>query len=135
MQRMISALLLLTANLPLYAQSAPGQAQGGSKMFGSTMIMMLVMFVIIYFLMIRPEQKKQKDRQKLIKELKKGDRVLLSSGIYGSVGNIKDSTVMVKIADNTVIEVAKSAVTTVLNEDGSEKKTAPVKPEETKAGK
>jgi preprotein translocase subunit YajC len=88
-------------------------------------INMFVMFglviVIIYFLMIRPEQKKQKQRQALIGNLQKGDKVLTSGGIIGTVGNVKDKTVVLKVGEGTVIEFTKSAITSVLNEDGSEK--------------
>lgn len=88
-------------------------------------INMFVMFglviVIIYFLMIRPEQKKQKQRQALIANLQKGDKVLTSGGIIGTVGNVKDKTVVLKVGEGTVIEFTKSAITSVLNEDGTEK--------------
>ena len=83
--------------------------------------MMLIMFAVVYFLMIRPEQKKQKQRQAMLGAMKKGDRVLTSSGMLGTVGNVKDSTVMVKIAENTVVEFTKSAVTQIVNKDGTEK--------------
>ena len=85
------------------------------------MPMLIFMFVIIYFMMIRPEQKKSKERQKLIAGLKKGDKVLTAAGMIGMVGNVKETTVMVKIAEDTVVEFAKSAVTQVMNSDGTEK--------------
>jgi preprotein translocase subunit YajC len=88
---------------------------------GSLLPMLLFMFLIIYFMMIRPEQRKQKERQKLISAMKKGDKVLTSAGIYGTVGNVKETTVMVKIADDTVVEFAKSAIQTIINNDGTEK--------------
>jgi preprotein translocase subunit YajC len=70
--------------------------------------------------MIRPEQRKQKERQKMLQNLKKGDKVMTSAGIVGIVGNIKDSTVMIKIADNnTVVEFSKNAVTAVMAGEGS----------------
>jgi preprotein translocase subunit YajC len=103
-------------------EAAKPQASPMSGM-GSLLPMMLVMFAVVYFLMIRPEQKKQKERQKMIQAIKKGDRVITSSGIYGTVGSIKDTSIMVKIAENTVVEFMKSAVTTVVNKDGSEKQT------------
>lgn len=102
-----------------------GQSKGGQPSpmggMGSLLPMMLVMFAVIYFLMIRPEQKKQKQRAAMIQAIKKGDRVLTSAGILGTVGSVKDNTIMVKIAENTVVEFTKSAVTTVVNRDGSEK--------------
>jgi preprotein translocase subunit YajC len=98
------------------------QAAGGDpmkSMFGSVLPMMLVMFAIIYFLMIRPEQKKQKARLKMINEMKKGDKVLTIGGMYGTVAGFKDDIINVKIADNTVVDVAKSAVSSVVTKDGA----------------
>ena len=106
---------------PLFADGEKKAPAGGS-MFGSPMIMMMIfMFVIIWFLMIRPEQKKQKERQKMISNLKKGDKVLTGAGMIGIIGNIKDNTVMVKIADSTVVEFSKNAITSVLTGDNTEK--------------
>jgi preprotein translocase subunit YajC len=100
------------------------QAAGAANPKAQT-VNMFVMFglviVIIYFLMIRPEQKKQKQRMALIANLQKGDKVLTSGGIIGVVGNVKDKTVVLKVGEGTVIEFTKSAVSSVLNEDGSEK--------------
>lgn len=79
------------------------------------------MFIVMYFLMIRPEQKKQKERQAMLGAIKKGDRVMTAAGIIGTVGTVKDATMMVKIADNTVVEFTKTAITSVLNKDGTEK--------------
>ena len=98
--------------------SKPASPSAG---LGSLLPMMLIMFAVIYFLMIRPEQKKQKQRQAMLQAIKKGDRVITSAGILGTVGTIKDNTVMVKIAENTIVEFTKSAVTSVINKDGSEK--------------
>jgi preprotein translocase subunit YajC len=105
--------------LPLFAQdkkpAAPASPMSG---MGGLLPMLLFMFVIIYFLMIRPEQKKQKERQKLLGNLKKGDKVMTAAGMFGIVGNVKETTVMVKIADDTVVEFSKSAITAVVNSDG-----------------
>lgn len=83
----------------------------------SFIFMMVVMFAIIYFLMLRPQQKKQKETQNMLNNIKKGDKVLTIAGIIGVVGNVKDSTVMVKVADNTVLEFKKAAVSAVLNDE------------------
>jgi preprotein translocase subunit YajC len=95
-------------------------------------INMFVMFglviLIIYFLMIRPEQKKQKQRQALIANLQKGDKVLTSGGIIGTVGNVKDRAIVLKVGEGTVIEFTKSSIVSVLNEDGSEKVPEGAKP-------
>jgi len=108
--------------LPAVAFAQKGGNAPSSNMFGSVLPMMLVMFVIIYLLMIRPEQKKQKQRQKMINEMKKGDKVLSVGGIYGSINSVKGDILTVKIADNTVVEMTKTAVSSVITkEDGNGK--------------
>jgi preprotein translocase subunit YajC len=64
--------------------------------------------------MFRPQKKRQEQQQKLMANLKTGDRVVTNSGIHGLISNVKDTTVIVKVADNVKIEMEKSAVTTVL---------------------
>jgi preprotein translocase subunit YajC len=107
--------------MPVFADGEKKAPAAGGIFNNPMIMMMLFMFVIIWFLMIRPEQKKQKARQKMMQNLKKGDKVLTSAGMIGIVGNVKDSTVMVKIADSTVVEFSKSAISTVLDGDGAEK--------------
>ena len=69
--------------------------------------------VIFYFLIIRPQSKRQKETEALVKSLKTGDKIVTNGGIHGLISNVKETTVIVKIADNVKIEVDKSAVTTV----------------------
>lgn len=87
---------------------------------GFDMLMpMLFVFAIMYFLMIRPQRKKQKELEAQIKALKTGDRVVTSSGIHGVVANVKgdqSTSMTLKIADNVKIEIEKSAVATVLRD-------------------
>jgi preprotein translocase subunit YajC len=76
-----------------------------------TLVVCVVMF---YFLLLRPQQKQRKEQEELLKSVKTGDKVLLNSGIFGIVSNVKDKSLMVKIADNVKIEVLKSAVGSVV---------------------
>ena len=76
--------------------------------------MFLILGVMFYFLLIRPQQKQRKEQEELLKNVKTGDKVLMSSGIYGIISNVKEKTLMVKIADNVKVEVLKSAVTSVV---------------------
>jgi preprotein translocase subunit YajC len=76
--------------------------------------------VIFYFLLIRPQQKQRKEQQKLIEALKTGDKVVTSSGIYGLISNVKEKTVLLKVADNVKIEIDKAAVATVLERSSDE---------------
>ena len=71
-------------------------------------------FVIMYYVMLRPQMRRQKEQAKLVSALKTGDRVVTSSGIHGLISNVKDKTVIVKIADNVKIEMDKTAVTNVV---------------------
>lgn len=91
---------------------AKGQSGGGG--LGSMMVPMLIIFAIFYFMLIRPQQRKEKERKNMIANLKTGDRVVFAGGILGTVTNIKESTFVVKIADNVKVEIARGAVTRVL---------------------
>jgi len=94
----------------LVIQAAP--ARGTNPML-PLLIQMGAIFAIFYFLMIRPQQKRQKEVQKMLSGIKKGDRVVTASGLYGTVAGIKDDVVVLQIADNVKVEMVKSAVTGV----------------------
>ena len=79
----------------------------------------LVVFVIIYFLMIRPQQKKQQDHQEMLSALKVGDNVV-ASGIFGEVTRIKDDVVHVKVADNVRVRFARQSITNLTPKEGGE---------------
>ena len=116
MKYLLSLPILFSAS-PLFAQEA---AKASGFEMGSFLPIMAIMFAVMYFLMIRPEQKKQKEKQALLNELKKGDKVLTIGGIHGKIVSVKDDTVMVKIADNTSVKISKSAVSTVVNNDSKD---------------
>jgi len=84
----------------------------------AAMLQMIATFgilgVMFYFLLIRPQSKQRKEQENLIKNVKTGDKILLSGGIFGIVTNVKEKTLMVKIADNVKVEVLKSAVSSVV---------------------
>ena len=90
----------------------PGGAQGASSL--TTFMPMIIIFAIFYFMLIRPQQRKEKERRQMIDEIKSGARVMFSGGILGTVVNVKESTFTVKIADNVKIEIARGAVSKVL---------------------
>ena len=99
---------LLLAQAPAASPAAPG---GG--LFG-TMLPMLFLVVIMYYVMIRPQMRRQKEAARLVSALKTGDRVVTSSGIHGLISNVKETTVIVNVADNVKLEMEKTAVTNVL---------------------
>lgn len=105
---------------PLFAM-LPGAAAGGAEGPSpfSMLLPILGMLLIFYFLMIRPQQKRQKEVQKMLSAVKKGDRVLTASGLYGTVAGVKDDVLVLQIADNVKVEMVKSAVTGVVAQ-GSE---------------
>jgi preprotein translocase subunit YajC len=71
---------------------------------------------MMYFLLIRPQKKRQMEQQRLVSALKTGDRVVTNAGIHGLISNVKETTVLVKVADNVKIEMEKSAIANVLKE-------------------
>ena len=93
-----------------YAQAAGG-AQGGDTLMG--MLPIILMFVILYFLMIRPQMKKAKEHRSMLEALAKGDEVI-AVGILGKIERISENYVTLEIAPNTTIQVQKQAVTTLL---------------------
>ena len=74
----------------------------------------VLIFVVFYFLLIRPQQKKQKEHQKLVADLKTGDKVITSGGMHGMVANIKETTILLKVADNVKVELDRAAVSTIV---------------------
>ena len=93
-----------------YAQAA-GQASGGESLM--SMLPIILMFVILYFLMIRPQMKKAKEHKTMLDGLQKGDEVI-AVGILGKISKITDNYVSLEIADDVTIQVQKQAVSTLL---------------------
>lgn len=98
--------------ITLLAQAASPAPAGPSPL--ASFVPIILIFVIMYFLLFRPQMKRQKEQARLVAALKTGDRVVTASGIHGLISNVKDRTVIVKIADNVKIEMEKSAVTSVV---------------------
>ena len=92
----------------LQAAPAAGQAQGGSQW--SFWIMIIALFVVMYFFMIRPQRKQQKELEKFRNELKKGDKVITAGGIYGTIGEIEEKTVLLKVDGDVKLRVDKSSI-------------------------
>ena len=97
----------------------PGNPEGGANPL-SMLVPVVGMLAIFYLLLIRPQQKRQKETQKMIDAIKKGDRVVTSSGIYGSVVGVKDNIVVLKVAENVKIEMLKTAVSGVVEKAAAE---------------
>ena len=91
--------------------------QGGNQ--GSGMISTIIMFgaivLIFYFMIIRPQQKRAKEREKMLSNLQKGDKIITSGGLHGSVVAIEDKTVLVQISDNVKVKYERSAIATIVS--------------------
>jgi preprotein translocase subunit YajC len=94
-----------------FAQAA-GQPQQGDTLMG--LLPIVLMFVILYFLMIRPQMKKAKEHKTMVEALQKGDEVVAASGILGKVTKISESFVVLEVAPNVSIQVQKNAIGTLL---------------------
>jgi preprotein translocase subunit YajC len=97
-----------------YAQSAGTVADAGMMGNLTTFAPLVLMFVVMYFLMIRPQQKRAKEQKSMMDALAKGDEVITSGGILGKVSKVTDAYVTVEIAANTDIVVQKNSITTLL---------------------
>jgi preprotein translocase subunit YajC len=96
------------------AASPAATPQSSPNSMGPTLLVYLLCFgVIFYFMSIRPQNKKRKEQEALVDSLKTGDKVVTTGGIHGMISNVKETTVLVKVADNVKLEVNKSAVVVV----------------------
>ncbi len=96
----------------IYAMSPPAQGNNpasGGGMFGM-LVPMIVIFGIMYFLIIRPQKRKEVSHRKFLEEMKKGDEVVTQSGVYGRIAGITDKVVTLEVADHVKIRVAKSSI-------------------------
>ena len=91
-----------------------GQGQGGGLM---SFLPLVLVFVIFYFLLIRPQQKRAKEHKSMLDNVKKGDKVILSGGEYGVVEEVKTNTVVVKIAENVKVKYGKAYIASLRESD------------------
>jgi preprotein translocase subunit YajC len=94
-----------------YAQAAPGVGGPGPLI---TILPFVLIFVIMYFMVIRPQQKKAKEHQELLSKLKRNDEVMTSGGIYGKVVDLKETVVTLEVAPNVRIRVHRPQISAVL---------------------
>jgi preprotein translocase subunit YajC len=96
----------------------PNQGEGPGLM--SNIILFGSIILIFYFMIIRPQQKRAKERQKLIDSMKKGDKVITSGGMYGTVAGLDEKTVLVEIADKIKVKLDRSAIASIISESAPE---------------
>ena len=93
---------------------APQGGEGGGGSLVSTLIMFGAIFLIFYFMIIRPQQKRAKEKEKLLSNLEKGDKVVTNGGIHGVIAGLEDKTALLMVSENTKIKIDRTAITTVL---------------------
>jgi len=99
---------------PLLMASPNPEAAGPGSLLTS-FLPLIAIVLIFYLLIIRPQNKKRKETEKMLSALKKGDRVVTIGGLHGTVQNVKDSTVVIKVDDNVKLEFLRSAVSSVIS--------------------
>jgi preprotein translocase subunit YajC len=97
------------ADLAFAASSPPG-GSGGSSALLTQVVFFAAIFAIFYFLLIRPQQRQKRDREQMLSAIKKGDRVVTSSGMHGTVMGLNEHTVTLRVADQVKLEFDRSAV-------------------------
>jgi preprotein translocase subunit YajC len=119
----------------LYAAMSPtggtqGQGTGGGGSPMSLIFMIIAIFAVMYFLMIRPQQRQKRQQQSMLSRLTKGDKVVTAGGIHATVAGVKDNTVIVKIAENVKVEMNRSSISQVVSsraqkQQGNQGSTSP----------
>lgn len=96
------------------AQTAPAAAPGGAESSLYSMLPLVLMFVVLYFIMIRPQMKKQKEHKAMIEAIAKGDEVVIAGGVLGRVAKLGESYLHVEVASGVELQVQRTAVVQVL---------------------
>ena len=96
--------------LNLLAMAPPAEGQSSIFSFGPIVIMV----AIFYFMLIAPQRRRDKERRAMMENLKKGDRIVFSGGLLGTVTTVNEKTLMVKVAENVKLEITRASVGTVL---------------------
>jgi len=105
------------ADLAFAASSPPGGA-GGSSALLTQVVFFAAIFAIFYFLLIRPQQRQKRDRERMLSAIKKGDRVVTSSGIHGTVLGLNEHTVTLRVADQVKLEFDRGSIGRILEAQG-----------------
>jgi len=101
-----------------HAASAPPGGGAGPGAFLQPLILFGVMFAIFYFLMIRPQQRQRHDRERMLSALKRGDKVVTTSGMYGTITGINEHTITLRVADQVKLEFERTAIGRVVEGQG-----------------
>ena len=110
---------IFTSLGPMARLMAPAGAEGGSTMM--SFLPLIAIVAIFYFLILRPQKKKQQDTQKMLSALRKGDRIVTIGGIHGIIQSVKESTVIVKVDENVKLEFNRAAISSVVSQARDER--------------
>jgi preprotein translocase subunit YajC len=103
--------------LSCIAMAAPQNTDGAQPNQFLAFVPILVMFGIFYFLLIRPQQKRQLEHEKMLKEVKKGDKIVTNGGLIGTIVGLKEKELVIKVGDNdTKLEIVRTAVSHIVKE-------------------
>jgi len=95
--------------------SNPGTSEGTQSPL-SLFLPFIIIFVIFYFLLIRPQKNQQKKHHEMVNNLKKNDKVITSGGVYGTVLRVKETSLVLKVDDNTKLEIQKSSISRIIEQ-------------------
>lgn len=102
------------ADLAFAAFAPPGGGAGGSGAMVTQLLFFAAIFAIFYFLLIRPQQKQRRERETLLAAVKKGDRVVMNSGLHGTITGLTEHTVVLRVADQVKLEFDRAAIGRIL---------------------
>lgn len=100
--------------MDIFFAMAPQDGGGGSLV--STMIMFGAIFLIFFFMIIRPQQKRAKEREKMLSNIEKGDKVVTSGGLHGVVAGLDEKTIILQVSDNVKLKFDRSAISTIVTQ-------------------
>jgi len=101
----------LVVSLLFIGGCVPAEAPEGGGFDWSIILFLILIFGMFYLILIRPQRRKQKEHQRLVEELKRGDRVITAGGIYGQIESVSDDSVVIKIESGVTMKVARNSVT------------------------
>lgn len=108
---MLTLLNFVTEAYAMGPNPQAGAQPGGAQGMIASLLPLILIFVVFYFLLIRPQQKKAKEHKQMLDNLKKGDKVVTAGGAYGVVESVADNTVVLKIAENVKVKYGKGYIT------------------------
>ncbi|QTA82428.1 Sec translocon accessory complex subunit [Desulfonema limicola] len=117
----------------VYAMGGPGGGAAGGQGGIASLVPLILMFVIFYFLLIRPQQKKAKEHQEMLKNLKKGDRIITNGGLYGQIIALDTESISLEIADKVRVKIGRGYVAGLLKSPSQEQSQKKQKPEKQKS--